>query len=329
MTTSLNAAMNMLDPSFTEHARQPKAAEGASHLERPRRSQSSLGSAAGKHSIGAILINAGRLSADGAERILRLQKAQGMRFGDAGVELGLINHEDIRFALSGQFEYRYLPAGDNSVSAELVAAYLPFSPAAEQLRALRSQLMLRCFDGELQRRALTVVSPGRGEGRSFLAANLAIAFAQLGERTLLIDADLRAPRQHQLFHLGNGGGLSGLLSGRATADAVQSVPALPGLSILPAGVVPPNPQELLGRAAFSALLESFCSAYDVVLIDTPAAADYADAQTVAVRAGLALMVARNDRSSLADLSELASCLQQSGAALVGSVLNDTTGWKKR
>lgn len=280
-------------------------------------------SSTGGRSIGAILVDAGRLSAENAENILRLQKASGKRFGDAAIELGLLSEADIRLALASQFDYPCLAADDDSLSAELVAAYQPFSPVVEQLRALRSQLMLRCFDTTAQRQALAIVSPGPDEGRSFVAANLAVVFSQLGERTLLIDADLRAPRQHELFKLANNGGLSGLLSGRNNdAAVVIRVPSLVGLYILPAGTVPPNPQELLGRPAFADTLLALVKDFDIVIIDTPAASQYADAQTIAVRAGLALILARRNESSAPEISELADSLRQSGTTLVGSVLND-------
>lgn len=273
-------------------------------------------------SIGAILVDTGRLSAENAERILRVQKEQGKRFGDAAIELGLLTEDDIRFALSNQFDYPYLPAGDQSLSHELVAAYKPFSPVVEQLRALRSQLMLRWFDAEVERKAVAIVSPGAGEGRSFIAANLAIVFSQLGERTLLIDANLRAPRQHELFKLGNRAGLSAMLAGRASADALVRIPVLLGLTVLPAGAVPPNPQELLGRPAFIETLHTLARDFDVVIVDTPAGSQYADAQTISARAGAAIMLARNNVSALPEITQLAANIQQSGATLIGSVLND-------
>jgi chain length determinant protein tyrosine kinase EpsG len=279
-------------------------------------------SATSGRSIGAILVDTGRLSPENAERILRVQKDEGKRFGDAAIELGLLTEDDIRFALANQFDYPYLPAGDQSLSHELVAAYKPFSPVVEQLRALRSQLMLRWFDAEVERKALAVVSPGAGEGRSFVAANLAIVFSQLGERTLLIDANLRAPRQHELFKLGNRAGLSAMLAGRSDADALVRIPALVGLTVLPAGAIPPNPQELLGRPGFIKTLHTLARDFDVVIIDTPAGNDYADAQTVAARAGAAIMLARNNVSALPAIAELAANIQQSGATLIGSVLND-------
>jgi len=272
--------------------------------------------------MGAILVKAGRLSADNAERILQMQKAHGRRFGDVAVELGLLSEEDIRFAFSSQFDYPNLAANDDSLSHELLAAYQPHSSVVEHLRVLRSQLMLRWFSPDAKRKALAIVSPGNSEGRSFIAANLAIVFSQLGIRTLLIDADLRAPRQHELFNLGRSAGLSELLAGRAKTEAIVPVLSLNDLSVLPAGTVPPNPQELLGRPAFTELLLSSSHYYDVTIIDTPAATEYADAQVVAVGAGASLMLARKNQSSMQDIVELSQCLQQSGATMVGSVLND-------
>ena len=273
-------------------------------------------------SIGAILIDAGRLRPEGAEQILRLQKEEGLRFGEAGIKLGLITEADIHQALSRQFDYSYLLPGESSVSEELVAAYNPFSPQVEALRGLRSQLMLRWFTGEPEKKALAVVSPDRGEGRSYLAANLAVVFSQLGEHTLLIDADMRHPRQHALFNLTNKSGLSSILAGRGESQAVQRIPAFQDLSILPAGATPPNPQELLGRPMFSKLLEELALEFDIVIVDTPATASGADAQTIAVRAGAAMMVARKNESRLEDLQQLGSGLRQASANVVGVVLND-------
>ncbi|SHM00548.1 chain length determinant protein tyrosine kinase EpsG [Nitrosospira sp. Nsp11] len=273
-------------------------------------------------SIGAILVDTGRLSAENADRVLRLQIEQGKRFGDTAIELGLLTEDDVRFALSRQFNNLYLPAGDNSLSYQLVAAYKPFSPIVEKLRALRSQLMLRWFDSDARLNSLAIMSPGIGEGRSFIAANLAVVFSQLGKRTLLIDANLRAPRQHELFKLGNNAGLSSMLAGRIGIEAIARVPSLLGLSVLPAGAVPPNPQELLGRTGFPELLQSVVRDFDVVIIDTPAAHEYAEAQIIAARASAALIVARKDRTSVPQTIELVRSLQQTGTTPVGSVLNE-------
>lgn len=273
-------------------------------------------------SIGAILIDAGRLAPEDAERILRTQKEGGLRFGEAAIKLGLLKEDDIQFALARQFDYPYLIPGESNVSVELVAAYQPFSRQVEELRALRSQLMLRWFNGDASRRAISVVSASRKEGRSYLAANLAIVFSQLGERTLLVDADLRNPRQHLLFGLSNRSGLAQVITGRAGASAIERVPAFMDFSVLTSGSTPPNPQELLSRPAFSAVLTDLSSAYDVIIVDTPAAEEGADAQTVAVKTRAALMVARKDRSFLGDLQDLSDSLHHATTAVVGVVLND-------
>lgn len=271
--------------------------------------------------MGVILVDAGRLSPTDAERILQFQKERGARFGEAGMALGLLTDDDVRFALSVQFDYPYL-ARESNLSRELVAAYQPASSPVEQLRALRSQLMLRWFDTAAERKGLAIVSAGPREGRSYIAANLAIVFSQLGQRTLLIDADMRSPRQHVLFNLGKSAGLSDMLAGRAGPEAVLGIAALQDLSVLPAGTLPPNPQELLGRQEFSKLLQSLGEDFDVIIIDTPPASECADAHTVAVRAGAALMVARQDRSSIPQMAQFTHGLREFGVTLVGSVLND-------
>ncbi|EYC51962.1 chain-length determining protein [Hylemonella gracilis str. Niagara R] len=275
--------------------------------------------------IGEILVAHGRLSPQDAARVINRQKLDQRPFGEVALELKVISRSDIEFALSKQFDYPYLIDKDTSLSADLIAAYQPFSQAGENLRAVRSQLMLRWFNNDAQRKVLAVVSPGQGDGRSFIAANLAIVFAQHGERTLLIDGDLRSPRargQHALFKLTGGTGLSAILAGRAGMEVAQAVPGLPGLVVLPAGAIPPNPQELLGRMSFPRLLTDVSDAFDVILIDTPSGMQYADAEIIASRAGAAMMVTRRNQSLLPDAALLARRLRDDDVALVGAVLND-------
>ena len=279
----------------------------------------------GRGSIGEILVASGRLSPENVALVLAQQRQHKQPFGDAAIALKLITREDVDYALSRQFDYAYLQERDQTVSTQLVAAYQPFSRVGENLRAVRSQIMLRWFNANPRRKVLAVVSPGQGDGRSFIAANLAVVFSQQGERTLLIDADLRSPAaqgQAALFKLGFGLGLSSILAGRAGLEIAQSVPGLPGLSVLPAGAIPPNPQELLGRMAFMHMLNAASQEYDVVLIDTPSGMDYADADIIGSRAGAALMVARKNQSATSGMKQLAQRLQQCDVVLLGSVLND-------
>jgi len=275
--------------------------------------------------IGAILVEEGKLTAQEIDRVLELQKEEGVRFGEAAVRLGLISDNDVRFALAKQYDFPHLvrdtEAKGVQPSNELVAAFAPFHPRTEELRALRTQLLIRWYNPEQGRNALVIVSPDSGEGRSYLAANLAVVFSQLGARTVLVDADLRAPRQHQIFGLPQGHGLSTLLSGRGDHKATFPIHGLNRLSVLPAGPLPPNPQELLSRPAFGALMKDLQSSFDVVIVDTPPARRFADAQSIAFRAGDALVVARKNHTAVASTSKVVKELAGTGARVVGSIIN--------
>ncbi|MES1980886.1 MAG: chain length determinant protein tyrosine kinase EpsG [Pseudomonadota bacterium] len=274
---------------------------------------------AGKQpNIGRILLETGKIRAEDADRILRLQKEQGLRFGDAALKLGLVDEADILRALSRQFDYACLPANSSAVDQEVIAAFRPHDPQVEALRALRSQLALRWYG---EHKFMVITSPSAGQGTSRVAANLAVVFSQLGQRTLLIDADLRRPRQHKLFRVVSSPGLSDILAGRASGN-VLSIPELTNFFILPAGTEPPNPQELLGRPALNELLGSIAEKFDVVIIDTPPALDFADAQTISARVGGALIVARRHHARFAQMEAVKEQLSIAGAEVVGAVLTD-------
>ena len=283
-------------------------------------------------SLGGILIDSGLLKPEDAERVLLVQKEQNLRFGEAAIRLGLLTEADIQHALSRQFAYAYLrktPGEERPVSEELVAAYEPFSARVEQLRSIRSQLMLRWFDKAEQRQVLSIVGAERGEGRSHLAANLAVVFSQLGERTLLVDADMRNPRQHEIFHLENKVGFSTVLSGRSRGDSVVRIPELAGLSVLPAGPLPPNPLELLNRLNFDEFLIQAKASFDVVIVDTPAISVGEDAFMTAVRTGAAIAVARSAKTKISSFSDLVQGLMNAGVSVVGSVLNEVPSKKMK
>ncbi len=271
--------------------------------------------------MGAILIRAGRLSPTDAERILQKQSEENLQFGAAGLKLGLITKDDIQYALNRQFDFPCLSPRTSLISTEVTAAFDPGSPQIEALRALRSQLLLRWFSDAPSRKTLAIVSPNQGDGRSWLTANLAVVFSQLGQRTLVIDANMRQPTLHRWFGLDNRLGLAAVLSRRGGPQCIQPVPDIRALSVLPAGAQPPNPQELLARRAFAGLLKQSADAFDVVLIDTPPAGQYADAQTVSVRADGALVIARKDSTPVDVLKTLRQELHQAGAIVCGSVLN--------
>lgn len=273
-------------------------------------------------SIGSILADLRNLSADQVEKIVRHQRDKGVRFGEAAVALGFVSTDDVLFALSQQFHYPYAPEERRSVSPELVALNQPFGVRAESFRAIRSQIMLRLFNEGQPRRAIAVVSPDAGDGKTYLAANLAVTLAQLGGRTLLVDADLRHPRQHEVFGLENRAGLSGILSGRAESKVIQQVVGVPSLFVLPCGIVPPNPLELVERPAFGLLIRELLSKFDHVVADSPAGCYGSDSAVIAARCGAALVVARKNRGSVTALQDLVANLGETPALLSGVVFNE-------
>ena len=267
-----------------------------------------------------MLLESGKITPENAERVLRMQKELGIRFGEAAQRLGLINEADIQQVLARQFDYPYLQPGEGSYSPHLVAAYDPFSPQVETLRAVRSQLMLRWF--ARGRKSLTVVGIDRGDGASLFAANLAVVFSQLGEHTLLVDANLRKPSQHTIFNIPGKQGLSDVLAGRADLDVTAHVGSFVDLSVLGAGTLPPNPQELLSRSNFAGLNAQLESKYDVTLYDVAASQTGLDALVLAARTGGVLIVARKNKTHMGDVNALAEQVAQNGAVVVGSVLVD-------
>lgn len=272
--------------------------------------------------IGTILVEQGRLNSQDVEEIQRFANSHGVRFGEAAVQLKRITERDIESAIAQQYNYPILArGGENGVADDVIAAYMPQSEAVEPLRALRSQIILRWFNNAT-RRVLAVTSAERGDGRSWLAANLATMFAQLGERTLLIDADMRHPRQHRIFNIDNSVGLSALLTGRAGREIARRIHPQLRLFVLPAGIIPPNPQELLARPVFDVILDHFAAQFSLVILDTPAACETADAQILAANAGNAVMIARRNCTPQAKLAAAMEMFTDTGVNVIGSVINE-------
>lgn len=273
-------------------------------------------------SIGSIIADTRNLSAEQVERILSHQRDKGIRFGEAAVALGFASNDDVMFALAQQFHYPYAAEERRQASPELVSLNQPFGVQAESFRAIRSQIMMRLFNEGQERRAIAVVSPAAGDGKTFFSANLAVALAQLGGRTLLVDADMRGSRLHDVFGLDNRAGLSGVLSGRAEANVIQQVTGVPSLFILPVGITPPNPLELVERPVFGLLIRELLAKFDHVVVDTPAAIYGSDSAVIAARCGAALVVARQGTARVAALQELVANLSESPARLAGVIYNE-------
>lgn len=270
--------------------------------------------------IGDILLHMGAISEEDLQRILDAHLNSGEPFGKVAVALKIISESDLRQALAQQFTYPIARIGESALSPALAAAYEPFGQYAEALRTLRSQLLMRWM-GEHDC-TLAVCSARSGEGCSTLAANLAIVFSQVGERTLLIDANLRRPVQHHLFGLGECDGLTDLIKGCCrTEKALRKIPQFDCLNVMTAGTPPPNPQELLSRLPFAHLLDEMSGHYDVIIIDTPPLLEFADGQIVAARARGCLLGTRRDSTRLIDIARMKAQLDPNLTHVLGTVIS--------
>lgn len=271
--------------------------------------------------MGPMLVASGKLSPKDLSLILAAQKKHGLRFGDAAVKLGLVKEEDINSILAEQFAYTQTPAASSKFDRRLSALFQPDSIQAEAVRSLRSELMLRYFNPQ-QNRALALVSAEDAAGTALTAANLAISFAQLGARTLLIDSNLRAPQLNSLFHLhDHAPGLSDWIADR-TAVIPTAIESVRSLWVLPAGTRAPNPQELLASKQYQERLDPLIESFDVTIISTAPMDSNRDAQLVAAHAGAAVLVAQSHVTKTKALLAIGTRLRDLNVRLLGTVLRD-------
>ncbi len=274
--------------------------------------------------IGELLREAKGWTEEQVQEVLAYQREHQLRFGVASIKLGLAHEKDVLHALARQFHYHYTPEGADSYNPELVVATDPFGEQAENFRELRSALIQGALEPDEDGRspALAVVSADIGDGKSFVASNLAVAFSQMGKRTVLIDADMRTPRQHTVFGVDGKTGLSNVLAGRTKHQVVHRVASMPSLYIMPVGAVPPNPLELVQGAAFPLLIREMCSKFDHVIVDTPAIAHGADGRVVALACGAALAIGRKGKTSTPQLNSLVKRLSKGDMRMAGVILNE-------
>jgi protein-tyrosine kinase len=288
----------------------------------------------------AALIEQYRLSREAVHKVYELVQQTGMSFTEAAVQLGLIPADGILIdavAAEGESEQRpglveaalrRVASGKQLVVRQgeevtpgdhLKSALDPHNARNEKMRVLRTELLLS-HESARYANVVALVSPDSAEGRSQLAAELAISFAQLGRRTLLVDADMRSPRQHTLFNSNNQFGLSHAISqnGRPYLHPVRG---LASMFLCTSGAIPPNPLELLSDGRFGKLLTDWRSHYEFVVIDTPPISRYADALAVATIAGRVLIVSRSQQSSYKKTGEMMRRLETTQAKVLGAVLN--------
>jgi capsular exopolysaccharide synthesis family protein len=269
------------------------------------------------------LLRTGALPDDQAMEVERRALSLGRAFDDVAVELDLATPADVdraRRELAGT--EHALVAVPATVSDEIIVLSDPASARAEAVRMLRTQVISQHIGAG--RRAVAVCGPVDGSGTSFIAGNLAAALAQVGIKTLLVDANLRSPRLDGMFGLDpNGPGLSTYLTLQANRPERVIYPnVIPNLSVLAAGPPVARPQELLSGARFKAGVDILLREFDATIFDTPATNENADALSVAGLVGYALIVSRRNHGFTNDVSALSRQLAASRASVIGAVLNE-------
>ena len=190
---------------------------------------------------------------------------------------------------------------------------------SESFRALRTNVLFSSANEG--GRSLVITSTGPGEGKTMVAANLAIGFAQTGQRVILIDADMRRPRVHSMFKLTQEPGLSNLMVGQASPSASIRKSGVPGLWLLPAGCIPPNPAELLGSQRFKDFIRLLCEHFDSVIIDSPPIMAVTDAAIAASAATGIIFVVGAEMTSRYAARAAIEQLENGRPNFLGAVLN--------
>ena len=272
-----------------------------------------------KPKMGRMLMDCGKISSTELKAILDTQATSGLRFGDAALQLGVANEADIAAVLAQQFAHPPIPDVESKLDTRLFTAYRPYSAQTEALRSLRSELQLRYFNHGTNL-SLALVGAESELDIALMASNLAIAFAQLSIRTLLVDTNLRSPQLQKLFGLRERNpGLADFIADR-TFLGPTAIPALGSLWVLPAGTQAPNPQELIASQHYSRHMKELGEGFDVIIISTTPLTQTLDAQLVAAHAGAALAVVQEHKSRLKDVENICNNLRGFGVRVLGAVL---------
>jgi len=194
------------------------------------------------------------------------------------------------------------------------------SPATEAYKAIRTNLVFSSIDQEIK--TIVVTSAAPGEGKSRTAANLAVALAQAGHRTVIVDADFRRPNQHRIFGRVRNVGLANMiLRDKPEDELILPVPEVPNLWLLMSGPIPPNPSELLGSASMRALLAQLRQAFTYVIVDTPPVNAVTDPIVVGANADGAILVIEQGRTTYPSLVRTKRALDQVNVTTLGAVMN--------
>jgi protein-tyrosine kinase len=283
-----------------------------------------------------------KLPDEAIESIRQAKKALGLQFHEAALHTGLVTQRELEEA--GELVRRHSRHEGRGIIEEalrrrpgtrelvvwegerlrpgkdLILAHDSYNERSEAIRSLRTELLMRT-NGRRGAGMFALLSPSGGEGRSQLAAELAIAFAQLGSRTLLVDGDLRKPRLHLLFGADNMIGLAQCLVD-GSPPRLYGIEGIPQMALLTSGALPSNPLELLSGTRFERIVGEWRRNYEFVVIDTPPVSQFSDGLAVASVAGHVVVLGRTNSTSFHDLNELRRKVATTNAWIVGAVMSN-------
>jgi capsular exopolysaccharide synthesis family protein len=208
----------------------------------------------------------------------------------------------------------------------LVALQAPRSAAAEAYRTLSTNIQFSSLDREI--RSLLVTSVGADEGKSVVLANLAITMAESGRRVVILDCDLRRPSLHTIFQLPDQPGLTSMMLDESMAPPLHAT-ATENVSLIPAGLLPPNPAELISSERFGRALAAIGALADIVLVDAPPITAVADATILATRVDGVLLVVDSGRTRRDAARRAKQQLDRVGARVLGATLTNVKAEKSQ
>jgi capsular exopolysaccharide synthesis family protein len=219
----------------------------------------------------------------------------------------------------GAYERRKLLESNNSFSIELATFDFPRSMLSEAYRSIRTSILLSSSGNPPK--IIAVSSPNPGEGKTTTVINTAIALSQTGVQVIIIDADMRKPRVHNVLGKENGVGLSSFLSGNADLESTIQKSRVPNLYYVPSGPIPPNPSELLGSALFKKMIESLGSRFSYMIIDSPPLLAFSDSVIISTNVDGVIMVVIGGKTPRETLKRSKEVLLQVDAKILGVVIN--------